>query len=73
MIPTYNRIGTVAVHDNSQFELRLRSEYRYDWDVDDVKLQFTDENVIYEATFSDLDDLYEHVGGGNPIVLQPVS
>lgn len=74
MLPTYNRIGTVAIHDNGQFELRLRSEYRYDWGLDDVKFQFTDtDGTIYEAEFNDLDELYDYVEGGNEIVLQPVA
>ena len=71
MLPTYNRIGTVAVNDGGQFEIRLRSEYRYDWKIDDVKLQFTDENeTIYEARFGSLDELYNSVENGTDIVLK---
>ena len=42
--PTYNRIGAVSITEGGKFELRLRSEYRYDWNTDNVKLQFTDTN-----------------------------
>lgn len=72
MLPTYNRIGVVTVHDEGQFEIRLRNEYRYDWGLDDVKLQFTDEsNKTYEITFNSLKDLYTTVKNGESIVLQP--
>lgn len=70
VLPTYNRIGTVTVNSNGQFEMRLRSEYKYDWNVDDVKLQFTDNGTIYEARFDSLDELYNSVENGTDIVLK---
>ncbi len=71
MLPTYNRIGTVTIGDSGAFELRLRSEYRYDWATDDVKFQFTDHNgVIYEKTFDSLSALNASLGG--QIILEPV-
>ena len=71
MLPTYNRIGTVTVSASGQFELRLRSEYKYDWTTDDVKFQFTDENdVIYEKTFDSLSALNASLDG--QIILEPV-
>ena len=64
MLPTYNRIGTVTVGESGQFELRLRSEYKYDWVTDDVKFQYIDENgVVYEKTFSSLSALKASLGG----------
>ena len=64
MLPTYNRIGTVTVSASGQFELRLRSEYKYDWATDDVKFQFTDENgVIYEKTYDSLSALNASLDG----------
>ena len=72
MLPTYNRIGTVTVGASGQFELRLRSEYKYDWATDDVKFQFTDENgVIYEKTFDSLSALNASLEG--QIILEPQS
>ena len=72
MLPTYNRIGTVTVGASGQFELRLRSEYKYDWATDDVKFQFTDDNgVIYEKTFDSLSALTASLGG--QIILEPVN
>ena len=73
MLPTYNRIGTVAVHGNGQCEIRLRSEYRYDWNLDDVKLQYTDDaGKIYEVTYTSLDALYNAVEKNETIVLNPI-
>ena len=72
VLPTYNRIGTVTVGASGQFELRLRSEYKYDWATDDVKFQFTDGNgVIYEKTFDSLSALNVSLDG--QIILEPVN
>ena len=72
VLPTYNRIGTVTVGASGQFELRLRSEYKYDWATDDVKFQFTDGNgVIYEKTFDSLSALNASLDG--QIILEPVN
>ena len=60
--PTYNRIGTVTIGENGQFELRLRSEYRYDWLTDNVKFQYTEDGVIYEKTFGSLSALNSSTG-----------
>jgi hypothetical protein len=71
MLPTYNRIGTISVGDNGAFELRLRSEYRYDWTTDDVKLQYSEGGVIYEKTFESLEKLYEAAGAGDIVLEVP--
>lgn len=52
--PTYNRIGTVTISDGGNYELRLRSEYRYDWNTDSVKFQYVEGGVTYEKTFQSL-------------------
>ena len=69
MLPTYNRIGTVTISENGAYELRLRSEYRYDWNTDDVKFQFVLDGVKYEKTFGSLSALNSSTG---PIILEPV-
>lgn len=66
--PTYNRIGTVSITDGGQFELRLRSEYRYDWMTDRVKFQYVEGGVTYEASFTNLNSLNDFSG---PIILDP--
>ena len=71
--PTYNRIGTVTIADNGNFELRLRGEYRYDWLTDKVKFQYVEEGVKYECTFNSLNALYNSLEGDQSIVLIPVS
>ena len=68
--PTYNRIGTVTVGEEGQFELRLRSEYRYDWLTDNVKFQYIEDGVTYEKTFGSLSALNSSTGA---IILEPIS
>ena len=69
--PTYNRIGTVTVSDGGHFELRLRSEYEYDWSTDNVKFQFKDEyGNIYEKVYGSLNAFYSSIS--NDIILEPV-
>ena len=70
MLPTYNRIGTVTVGAQGAFELRLRSEYIYDWATDDVKLQYVEGDMIFEKTFSSLSALNNSTG---PIILEQVA
>lgn len=68
--PTYNRIGTVTINSAGAFELRLRSEYEYDWATDNVKFQFTYDGKTYEKTFGSLSSLYSSLS--SPIILEPV-
>ncbi len=70
VLPTYNRIGTVTIGDAGQYELRLRSEYRYDWNTDSVKFQYVEEGVTYEKTFQSLNALNSSTG---TIILEPVT
>ena len=67
--PTYNRIGTVTIHDGGQYELRLRGEYRYDWTTDNVKFQYVEGGITYEVVFDNLNALYSSTG---PVILEPV-
>jgi hypothetical protein len=69
VLPTYNRIGAISIAENGAFELRLRSEYEYDWNTDDVKFQFVGEDgKIYEKTLDSLSYLNGSLGG--PIILE---
>lgn len=62
--PTYNRIGTMTISGEGAFELRLRSEYEYDWNTDNVKLQYIDGNgIIYEKTYGSLNSFYSSLSG----------
>ncbi len=71
VMPTYNRIGVISVGENGAFELRLRQEYKYDWNTDNVKFQFRDANgVVYESRFSSLNNLYSTLENGTPITLE---
>ena len=71
VFPTYNRIGTVTVSDSGAFELRLRDEYEYDWNTDDVKFQFVaDDGTKYEKVYGSLSALYSSLA--SPVILEPV-
>lgn len=70
VLPTYNRIGVIDINDSGNFALRLRSEYRYNWTVDDVKLQYATGGKVYEKTFNDLAELYDYLENGGTIVLE---
>lgn len=66
VLPTYNRIGAMTIGQNGQYELHLRKEYKYNWNTDDVKLQYVEvleENgqsveKIYEKSYTSLAELY---------------
>ena len=69
--PTYNRIGTVSVLTNGVFELRLRGEYKYDWNTDNVKLQFIDDaGVVYEKVYDSISAMYASLSAS--IILEQV-
>jgi hypothetical protein len=76
---TYNRIGTVTLTElNAQghnMDIRLRSEYRYNWFTDPVKIQYAKSDgftsIIYEKVFASLDELYQAAASGD-ILLERV-
>ena len=72
-LPSYNRIGTIALGDGGQFELRLRSEYKYSWDTGMVKLQYTEGNSTFEKEYYSLSAMYEELESGNDILLEEIN
>lgn len=59
VLPTYNRIGVMSVGSGGSYQLRLRAEYRFNWETDDIKLQYVDGNgTVYEKTYESLSELY---------------
>ena len=66
VLPTYNRIGAMTIGQGGQYQLHLRKEYKYNWNTDDVKLQFVEvveENGqsverIYEKSYTSLAEFY---------------
>jgi len=72
-LPSYNRIGTVALGDNGGFELRLRGEYKYSWDTGVVKFQYTESGVVYEKEYLSLSALYEELADGKDVELEIVN
>lgn len=69
-LPSYNRIGTMALGDGGEFELRLRSEYKYSWDTGMVKFQYSEGNTTFEKEYYSLSALYEELATGNDIILE---
>ncbi len=70
MLPTFNRIGVMTIGSGGQYMLRLRSEYIYNWDTDDVKIQYVDDaGNVYENTYDSLAELYSYTD----IQLYPVT
>lgn len=71
VLPTYSRIGSMTIGQNGQYQLHLRGEYIYNWNTDDIKLQYVekigDNETIYEVSFSSLAELY----GSKDILLTP--
>ena len=74
-IKTYNRIGTVTIGnliDGHNMNIRLRSEYTYNWYNDPVKIQYADvvrvASLIYEKEFPSLDALYTAAATGDIIL-----
>ena len=68
---TYNRIGVISIGESGAFELRLRQEYKYDWNTDEVKFQYKDESgAVYESTFMSLNYLYSTLENGTQIILE---
>lgn len=70
---TYNRIGTMSVTGtDGTFALRLRKEYNFGWNNDQVKMQYADRSGnIYEQYFDGIGDIYDAVNAGIPIILEP--
>lgn len=68
VLPTFNRIGVVTIGDDGNYELYMRGEYKYNWNTDDIKLQYVSGGVKYEKIFSSLSDLYND----RDILLTPV-
>jgi hypothetical protein len=72
-LPSYNRIGTIALGDQGAFELRLRSEYKYSWDTGMVKFQYTEGTSVFEKEYYSLSALYEELADGNDILLEEIN
>ena len=72
-LPSYNRIGTIALGDQGAFELRLRSEYKYSWDTGMVKFQYTEGASVFEKEYYSLSALYEELADGNDILLEEIN
>lgn len=67
----HSRIGSMAVPADGNYELRLRKEYSFNWNLDEVELHYTDDNgKVYHKTFNSLDELFKNK---DVIVLEPAN
>ena len=52
----------MTIGADGRYELHLRGEYRYNWNTDDIKLQYVETaggvERVYEAAFDSLAELY---------------
>ena len=62
-----SRIGSMTITADGKYELRLRKEYRFNWDADEIELHYTHEGKVYHCSVLSLAILM-----GNPdLVLVP--
>ncbi len=62
LVSNGNRIGSVTIGTDGQYELRLRKEYKYSWTDDEIVFTYepVNDTNIYEVVFDSLKDLYEN-------------
>lgn len=56
-----SRIGSLIVKADGQYELRLRPEYQFNWESDEITIDYVATNgspTYYSATFPNLDTLF---------------
>lgn len=51
------RIGSMTITSDGTYELRLRAEYSFDWNTDEIMFEYTANGVHYSVTVDSLADL----------------
>ena len=65
------RIGSMNITANGHFTLNLRAEYEFTWSEDPIQLSYIKDGVVYEATYTSLEALYNSVVvNGETVLLQ---
>lgn len=52
------RIGSMSIVANGRYALNLRAEYDFDWEEDQIKIDYIKDGVVYEAIIESMDKLY---------------
>lgn len=52
------RIGSMSIVANGRYALNLRAEYDFDWEEDQIKIDYIKDGVVYEAIIENMDKLY---------------
>lgn len=52
------RIGSMSIVANGRYALNLRAEYDFDWEDDQIKIDYIKDGVVYEAIIESMDKLY---------------
>lgn len=53
------RIGSMTIKSDGRYELRLRAEYDFNWNTDEIMFEYTNDGVHYSVTVDSLDDLFK--------------
>ena len=65
------RIGSMNITANGHFTLNLRAEYEFTWSEDPIQLSYIKDGVVYQATYTSLEALYNSVVvNGETLLLQ---
>lgn len=51
------RIGSMSIVANGRYALNLRAEYDFDWEEDQIKIDYIKDGVVYEAIIESMDKL----------------
>ena len=52
------RIGSMSIVANGRYALNLRAEYDFDWEDDQIKIDYIKDGVVYGAIIESMDKLY---------------
>ena len=63
------RIGSMTITADGTYELRLRAEYDFDWNTDEIMFEFNSNGTHYSTKVSSLANLYAN----RSLVLTPTA
>jgi hypothetical protein len=62
------RIGSMTIHENGKYELRLRAEYDFNWETDKITFEFLSAGKHYSTTVNSVAEL---MSASHNLVLLP--
>lgn len=63
------RIGSMNIVANGRYALNLRAEYEFDWEEDEIKIDYIKNGVVYEAVIANLATIYNMAQNNQVIIL----